>query len=518
LPIKKIILSRISNNSLFFLIFWFCSVLQADGQFLPIYCTDGLRTSMLEAKYFAPFDLKIAAYHEEVPWEAQALSKYIQVPSLSGEERAAGAFFLELATLNGLHTLELPGPNNAFNAVVSLFPLDLKKPNVIFINHIDVVQANNTENWRYPPFSGAIEEGCVWGRGAYDNKGSAIIQLSALIAVSQNELVQDSDINISILLLSGEEVFSDGGAKFVAEHYLDVLNPLAFIGEGPAGVKGMVASKPDQEVYTIALSHKSALWLKLSLEYESIGHGSVPPQRYPSKDLVEAISKLLSKKQPIQMNAYNASLLQGLGDLEGGIKGFFMKNIHFLKPLSRSIIRKEPLYNAFFSNTISLTEIKTYPEGKNSIPYRAEAILDCRLLPETNQQKFIKQLKKDLKNPNIQVEIVQNTPSALPSSPTHPIYTLAESAIKEESPQAVVVPIMLPATIDSNFFRAKGYASFCFVPILMTKELLSKVHGDNERVPISSLVSGADILTVFMNRLITNSQQLANYIPGVNKL
>ena len=495
----------------------FCIAWQATGQYLPVYCSDGHRVSMPDAKYFAPFDLKIAAYADEVPWEAQALSTYIQVPSLSGQEKAAGTYFLELAALNGLHTQELPGPNGDFNAVVSLFPLELNKPNVIFINHIDVVQAENTENWRYPPFSGAIAEGCVWGRGAYDNKGSAIIQLSALIASSQIESVKNSEINISILLLSGEEIFSSGGAKYVADQYLDILNPVAFIGEGPAGVKGMVPSKPDQEVYTIALSHKSALWLRLSLEYESIGHGSVPPQNYPSKDLIEAINKVLSKKQPIQMNLYNASLLQGLGDLEGGFKGFFMKNIHFLKPLSRRIIRKEPLYNAFFSNTISLTEIKTYPEGKNSIPHRAEAILDCRLLPDTDQQKFIQQLKRDLKNPNILIDVVQQTPSALPSSPTHPIYTLAEHAIKEESPHAVIIPIMLPATIDSNFFRAKGYPVFCFVPILMTKDLLSKVHADNERVPISSLVSGADILTSFMTRLIANSQQLVSEEPTINK-
>ncbi|MDD3568280.1 MAG: M20/M25/M40 family metallo-hydrolase [Bacteroidales bacterium] len=60
-----------------------------------------------------------------------------------------------------------------------MYPLSFNKPNIIFLNHIDVVLADNCELFTYPPFSGTIADGQVWGRGAIDSKGMAVMQLLA---------------------------------------------------------------------------------------------------------------------------------------------------------------------------------------------------------------------------------------------------------------------------------------------------------------------------------------------------
>lgn len=489
-----------SNRSILLLIYLLVfSNYLGKAQVVAPFCVHN-GTSEANIRAFFPSDVKVDFSHIKVSKAAALLSEYLRLPSIQGKEEASGQYFLSAGQQLGLHAQELRGPDGEFNGVLSIFPLSANKPNVIFVSHLDVVEVSDSSEWKFPPFSGVIAEGCVWGRGAYDNKGAGIVQLVALAEMAVIARSADWPVNFSILALSGEESFDSAGARYVSDNYLNLLNPEAFIGEGPAGVKGSVPSKPNSEVYSISVSHKSALWVKLKLEFESTGHGSIPPNNYPNKDMVTAIHKVLSIKHPVVMNRYNASLLHALGDLEGGLKGFFMKNIHLLKPISRRIIRKEPLYNSFFSNTISLTEIKNFGGSHNSIPSKVEALLDCRLLPDQDKEQFLSNLKKSLDNPAIEVIVVKETPDASPSDPAHPIYTFLEQSIKEHRPEATVFPMMMPVTIDSNFFRSKGFPAYCTVPILMTPELLSRVHANNERVPISSLDTAVEILKTFIHR------------------
>jgi len=41
--------------------------------------------------------------------------------------------------------------------------------------HMDVVPAE-PDNWDHPPFSGAIVDGFIYGRGAIDDKGSVMVR------------------------------------------------------------------------------------------------------------------------------------------------------------------------------------------------------------------------------------------------------------------------------------------------------------------------------------------------------
>lgn len=458
-------------------------------------------TNTIEVRAFFPSDVKVDFSSLKVSEAAAILSNYLRFPSYSGLEDEAGRYITEVARQKGLYIQELRGPEGEFNAVVSLYPLHKQKPNVIFLNHIDVVRAGNIDDWEFPPFAGVISENQVWGRGAHDNKGSAIAQLMALVHFKQRIKNEEGDINFSVLFLSGEEIFHPGGAKYVSENYMDLLNPLVCIGEGPPGILGMIPSKPNSLVFPISVSNKRVLWLKLKLDYESSGHGSVPPNNYPNKDMVAAIHNILESKQPIIINRYNTTLLHTLGDLEGSFKGFLIKNLHLFKPFAKKIIRKDPFYNSLFSNTISLTEIKNYSDAHNSIPSKVEAYLDCRLMPGTDTQKFLNALKKKIRNPDIHIEIIKETPDAQPSSPDNPVYSHLESAIKSVYGDAIIAPIMMQASSDSNFFRTQDIPVFCTVPILLTTNLMKKIHANNERIPLKSLDNAVVIFSNFINNL-----------------
>ena len=67
------------------------------------------------------------------------LQQYIQIPSISGSEKKAGEFLKKVCENNDLHIAEFGLEDGQYNFAASVFPLTSNKPNIIFLNHIDVV-------------------------------------------------------------------------------------------------------------------------------------------------------------------------------------------------------------------------------------------------------------------------------------------------------------------------------------------------------------------------------------------
>ena len=112
--------------------------------------------------------------------ETDLLVSYLKISSNSGNEKLAGEFLRNVCLQSGLSIAQYGSENGNFNFAASLYPLSQQKPNLIFINHIDVVPNGEVIRWMHPPLEGRIINDEIWGRGAFDNKGMAVIQLSAI--------------------------------------------------------------------------------------------------------------------------------------------------------------------------------------------------------------------------------------------------------------------------------------------------------------------------------------------------
>src|SRR5271157_6216052 len=75
-------------------------------------------------------------------------------------------------------------------------------PNLAFAGHTDVVPAGDAARWRFPPFSGEVADGQLWGRGACDMKGG----LAAAIAAALGFVARGGfEGSISFLVTGDEE-------------------------------------------------------------------------------------------------------------------------------------------------------------------------------------------------------------------------------------------------------------------------------------------------------------------------
>lgn len=433
-------------------------------------------------------------YQDTVPFSARLLSEYIQIESITGNEREAGIFLSNFAKNAGLHVEIFTDEIDSYNFAASLYPLSYGKPNIIFLNHIDVVPADSVPGYRYPPFSGAIAEGKVWGRGAIDNKGQAVMQILAIIEFVDLARKNDLPYNITMLSVSGEEVGGLKGAKIITESFLDILNPVVVYGEGGIGLPGVLERHPNKEVFGVSVASKRSLWLKLTLDMEVSGHGSVPPVSYAVQEKVNALHRVVRRNHNriVRFTDPSLEMFREIGELEGGIRGMLLRNIRVFRPFVVPQMKNDEIIYSLVSNTITLTGIYTKPGPPNNIPQQVTAILDCRLLPEVSTEEFVEKIKEWLYNDQIEIEIIHEGIAAKPTV-ADKYFDKMKEAILSVYTEGAVIKILAPASNDNNYFRAKGIPAYGILPVFMTIDQISSIHNINERMPIDLLEIGIEV-------------------------
>jgi len=424
------------------------------------------------------------------------LQKYIQIPSVSGNEMEAGNFIKSVCKENGLIVSDFGSSNGNFNFAASIYPLTSKKPNIIFLNHIDVVPETNQSD--HGPYSGTIENGEVFGRGAIDNKGVALMQLYSIIQLLNNNSLKNGKYNVTFLAVSCEETQCKGGINYVLDNYFDLLNPAMVIGEGASELTSLIGGNFKHPIFGVSVAQKRAFWLELELENHTIGHGSITPLSYANKDMVTSLHKVTKKKNKAIFNDLNVSFLKALAVHKKGIEKIILKHPKIFKAILVPKLRKQPEIFALFSNTITLTNIVTNNKTFNKIPSKVSAHLDCRLLPDTDVNVFLNDIKKRLNNNAIKIKIVENMPPSKPSSIQNLFYRNLEKAIIQKYPKAEILPIMLPNINDLSAFRFKNIIAYATVPVFLTREHIENVHNDNEHITIQSLEDGTEVYNNFL--------------------
>lgn len=429
------------------------------------------------------------------------LSEYIRHASVTGKEKPAGQFLENICRERGLHVRIFTDKADSYNFAASLYPLEMNKPNVILLNHIDVVPEGDTSRWKHPPFSGAIIGDTIWGRGTADMKGAAIMQLMAIASFAGEAGKTDLPFNVTLLCVSGEEKYGETGAGIVSGSFLSELNPAAVFGEGGIGTKNILSGDPEKMVFAISISEKRALWLKLSLNHETSGHGSVPPPDYANKMMINSLHSLVNSDPRIRFNKSTRSMFRAYGRLEKGLTGMVLNKPGLFKPLIAGRLRKDPLLLSTVTNTMTITRFADQENEINQIPQEAMVMLDCRLLPETPTDDFIGFIRKKLKTGDIEISIISETKNA-PSTIPDKYYIMFSESIVETYPGAGIMPVIFPATTDNNYFRNAGVPVYGIIPAVLGEELIKAIHNYNERIPVESLIKGTEVYIRFIEKLL----------------
>lgn len=142
-------------------------------------------------------------------------------------------------------------------------------PEISLTGHMDVVPAGEAAAWPVPPFSGAIKDGALWGRGAVDMKGA----LAAMVGAAGQLIAERFPGTFSLLFVVAEEV---GGAG--SRHAASWVHPAVFVLGEPSRLRLMRGHRGRIEPHLVFKGRQ--------------GHAALENPENPLFDLGEALSRL----------------------------------------------------------------------------------------------------------------------------------------------------------------------------------------------------------------------------------
>ena len=141
------------------------------------------------------------------------------------------------------------------------------------------------------------------------------------------------------------------------------------------------------------------------------------------------------------------------------------------------------------TNSYQLTRIQNPNGAVNQLSQTATAYYDCRLLPNKKERPLLMKLLFRIIDPRIKITVLDESPEAEPSE-LNADYLNIEKAVKQNYPDAVVMPVLFPATTDNSYFRNAGVNSYGFLPFCLNEEMMESVHSSNEKLPVNAIAQG----------------------------
>ncbi|HTW89572.1 MAG TPA: M20/M25/M40 family metallo-hydrolase, partial [Candidatus Binataceae bacterium] len=385
------------------------------------------------------------------------LSAYIRINTTDppGDELPAARMLRDKFLADGVPaTIWESSPGRAILAA-RLHGMARHTKSIILLSHMDVVPANPKE-WQVPPFSGTVKNGEIWGRGALDDKGPAVVELMAMLAIKRMGILLDRDV--LFLATAGEEVGGAAGAGWVIQHKPDLYSDAGYLlNEG-----GGILVQKNGVLYTVSVTEKTPLWLRLTATGPP-GHAAVPPEETSVTRLVAALDRLDTFRMPIRVinpvrdYFHSLAMLGDEPDQFADLTTALRKDPAF----ARNFVAV-PAQNAQVRDTITPT-VLSGSDKTNTIPPSAEAEVDCRLLPGTDEKDFLATLRKVIADKSIKVDVLLNFPPS--SSPQKSLLMNAIRIVAQRFDKASTVPRLLDGFTDSHYFREKGIIAYGFIPL-----------------------------------------------------
>jgi len=419
------------------------------------------------------------------------LSDYIRINTTNppGNELQAARFLKRLLDKEGiqseiLDTTEL-APAGRANFYARLRGNGSKRA-IALVHHMDVVPAT-ASFWSIDPFSGAVKDGYVWGRGTIDMKGEGIVQLMAMIAIKRSGLPLTRDI---VFIGNADEELGSTGAQVFVKRHADLLKDVEFLmteGGGNQVEHGTLA------YYGVGVAEKRTFWQHLSVRGVP-SHASRPTKLNPVPRLVAALDKIARYETPLHVTAgvekYFHDVARTYPEPRRGWLSDVRKGLE--NPKARAWILSDAYWNAILRNTISITGLQG-SNKTNVIPAEATAEIDIRLLPDTDPKEFLATLTRLVGD-----TAVHFTPLLSPKAPLeNPIDTdlfrAIERASRDRDPGALVTTPMLTAATDRPTYRALGIITYGFDPFKVeASDIQTGMHGNDERLSVRNLGFGLE--------------------------
>lgn len=447
----------------------------------------GFNTFTVRSKQPTPSPTNVVINEKEA---VQHLSKAITYKTVSYQERSKFDFkefdkfiaFLQESFPAVYENLEFEKVND-YALVYKWKGTEGRKKPVGLTSHYDVVPVlSGTEaNWEQDPFSGAVVDGKIWGRGTLDDKIGVIGILQAVDYLLAEGFKPERDMYF--MFGFDEEIGGDEGAQAIVDILKDRGITFDYVlDEGGAIVENMVPGV-NQPVGVVGISEKGSATAELTIE-GSGGHSSQPKDHTNIGRISSAIAKLEDTQFNGDLRGPGEDLFEFVApEMSFGMKYVFANKVIF-EPVIEKILLGQPASAALIRTTIAPTIFQA-GEQYNALPETATAIINLRLMPGDSLGDVKKFIGDTIEDDDIKVTVTGNEASKVSSINGWQFKSIQQAA-RNVYGNAVIAPYLMFAGSDARQYDRISKNTFRFLPVQITSEDLNRMHGTNEHVSVEN--------------------------------
>jgi acetylornithine deacetylase/succinyl-diaminopimelate desuccinylase-like protein len=360
---------------------------------------------------------------------------------------------------------------------------------LLLVAHQDTVGVD-TKKWAVDPFAAAIRDGYMWGRGSIDDKAMLTANIATMVELKRTgaRLARD----VLFLATDDEEQGGSASIKVTIEKYWDKIACAYALNEG-----GRVMVKDGKVQYVgVQASEKVAYNVIVTATGQS-GHGSLPRPDNAVVHLAGAVEKLGTYQVPAQPSTITLRYFEQLAKIEDDDIAKWMRALEQPERADlavKHLAEQSPMWNSMLRDTIAPTMLQAGVRV-NVVPSEATANLNIRMLPGHSIEELMGQFVKIVNDPQIKFQLAPDSgENAPPSDLKSPLYQTIERLSPQDFPGAITVPILGTGATDSASLRLHKVQAYGLEPFPMIESDSSRVHGDDERIPVDGFHKGVAFL------------------------
>ena len=365
----------------------------------------------------------------------------------------------------------------------------------VFMSHYDVVSVEAAD-WQKPAFDGILEDGFLWGRGTLDTKGTLNGILQAAELLISEGFVPNNDVYFAFG--GNEEVSGDGSYGIVQLFKQRGITPGLVLDEGGAVCTGVFpgVKKP---IALIGTGEKGQLNIQYTVKGGG-GHSSSPKANSPIIRLSRACLNVEKSSFKYTLSSPTAQLFNTAGRhsnflyrmifanqwIFGGVLGIYSK-----------LAGGE--FNAIVRTTTAFTQMSG-SKGQNVIPAVATMVSNHRIIPGENVESVVAHVTKAVNDENVKVSVINGVDPSVISRTDCEAYERVRSTVAETWQDTIVTPYLMVAGSDSRHWGEISDKVYRFSAMALSKEERGMIHGNDERIPVETIVRTVEFFARIMKK------------------
>ncbi|MBS0577970.1 MAG: M20/M25/M40 family metallo-hydrolase [Proteobacteria bacterium] len=389
------------------------------------------------------------------------------------------------------------------NVVVRLHGTGKHKP-VLLIGHLDVVEAHR-EDWTMDPFKLTEKDGYFYGRGSTDMKDNDAIMAATLIRLKKEGYKPDRDIILA--LTADEEGGCCNGPEWLIKNRRDLIDAAFVINTDGWSV---LTEKGVPVMYRLGATEKLYGDYQLTVTNKG-GHSSEPRADNAIYQLAHALIAVQKYQFPLELNNvsrpyFERALERATGERKAEIQGILKS-----PPDEQAVqaLSKRPADNAVMRTNCVATRLDG-GHASNALPQRAQANINCRILPGHSLEEVRQQLIKVIADPEVTVryvaddgKVAEKTPDrkgVLPPPLSAEVLKPLNEVVAQMWPGIQVVPFMDAGASDAVHTSVAGMPTYGISGIGIDFDDV-RAHGRDERVRVSAFYTGNEFFYRYVKAL-----------------